>query len=437
MTPLPAQQDLTAQQSATGQGMEPEGSTTTGATSGEGASTPAAVEARQQGQGAAVSPASPGDTHAVASTSPPAAAEAEARAQAESLIGRRLRVYWPNDRQWFLCTVVAYKPETDRHQLVYDDGDERWTPLHRRDYHVLPTYGPYVLCGVVWCGVVWCGVVCMHAHVCVLLVPMHVYAVLGVRRTNWACCVLTHPLPRRVCACVCVRVCVRACACRSFVSAVASNRSAGLGSREVVGRSLVIQGTDGRRWYQGTVTSCVQHAARGQPAIHTVAFDRGDATAEQLVLNDTEHHFFVDTSRIDLDRTPVLGRRVQVYWRKELRLYEGTISAWEAVPRDLAHKQVSRVATANSRSRPKRGAMKVTAAGERPADMTLENCVINIAYDDGDIYRKYLSYVCVCMCVCVCVCVCWCRMLPAWCWLCSVCCCRCLKQVVLCTARMS
>lgn len=82
-----------------------------------------------------------------------------------------------------------------------------------------------------------------------------------------------------------------------------------------------------------------------------------------------------------------------MYWRKEARLYEGTFTAWEAVPRDVARSQVTRLATANSRAKPNRADLRIAAAGERDPEMTLENCVVNIAYDDGDVYRKYLTCV--------------------------------------------
>ena len=98
-------------------------------------------------------------------------------------------------------------------------------------------------------------------------------------------------------------------------------------------------------------------------------------------------------SKLDLDRDRILGRRVHVYWRKEERLFEGTFTAWEAVPSDEASSQVSRLATANSRAKPNLKQLRTAAAGERDPSMTLDNCVVNIAYDDGDVYRKYLTCV--------------------------------------------
>jgi hypothetical protein len=41
----------------------------------------------------------------------------------EAGVGRRLRVYWPAMQRWYQGTVRAYDPKTDRHIVLYKDGD--------------------------------------------------------------------------------------------------------------------------------------------------------------------------------------------------------------------------------------------------------------------------------------------------------------------------
>ncbi|DBA66045.1 TPA: hypothetical protein ACH3X2_003050 [Trebouxia sp. C0005] len=41
----------------------------------------------------------------------------------EALVGRKLRVYWPEDDGWFLGTVAHYSAQTGQHRVEYDDGD--------------------------------------------------------------------------------------------------------------------------------------------------------------------------------------------------------------------------------------------------------------------------------------------------------------------------
>ena len=95
------------------------------------------------------------------------AARADAELRGDDLVGRRLRVYWPNDMEWFRCRVAEYDSKTDKHRLVYDDGDQRWTPLSRRQYEVIPNYGQCVvvlvtgLCDVNPLGADMCLVLCV------------------------------------------------------------------------------------------------------------------------------------------------------------------------------------------------------------------------------------------------------------------------------------
>jgi hypothetical protein len=38
-------------------------------------------------------------------------------------VGRRLRVHWPDEMEWFAGQVMHFDAETGRHHVVYDDGD--------------------------------------------------------------------------------------------------------------------------------------------------------------------------------------------------------------------------------------------------------------------------------------------------------------------------
>eukprot|EP00854_Cymbomonas_tetramitiformis_P015294 gene15294-18096_t len=43
---------------------------------------------------------------------------------AEAAIGQNLRVFWPDERQWFQGYVEGYCARTNEHHVVYEDGDE-------------------------------------------------------------------------------------------------------------------------------------------------------------------------------------------------------------------------------------------------------------------------------------------------------------------------
>ncbi|GMF45735.1 unnamed protein product [Phytophthora fragariaefolia] len=42
-------------------------------------------------------------------------------------VGKRVRVYWPDEEEWFEGTIQDYD-ETQGYFVIYDDGDERWEP---------------------------------------------------------------------------------------------------------------------------------------------------------------------------------------------------------------------------------------------------------------------------------------------------------------------
>ncbi|KAK4800886.1 hypothetical protein SAY86_021373 [Trapa natans] len=58
----------------------------------------------------------------------------------EELIGRKVKVWWPMDKQFYQGTVKSYDPSRNRHVILYDDGDveilnlekERWELIEKR-----------------------------------------------------------------------------------------------------------------------------------------------------------------------------------------------------------------------------------------------------------------------------------------------------------------
>ena len=45
------------------------------------------------------------------------------------IVGRRLSVYWDEDRKWFEGQIDDYEGELCQHHITYDDGDEEWVDL--------------------------------------------------------------------------------------------------------------------------------------------------------------------------------------------------------------------------------------------------------------------------------------------------------------------
>lgn len=50
--------------------------------------------------------------------------DAAAVIEATALVGRTLRVYWPQEDAWYLGTVTSYNSETGEHHVDYVDGDQ-------------------------------------------------------------------------------------------------------------------------------------------------------------------------------------------------------------------------------------------------------------------------------------------------------------------------
>lgn len=44
--------------------------------------------------------------------------------KSEELVGKRVKVYWADDNEWYLGKVVDYSPVDDKHTVHYADGDK-------------------------------------------------------------------------------------------------------------------------------------------------------------------------------------------------------------------------------------------------------------------------------------------------------------------------
>ena len=53
---------------------------------------------------------------------------------AEEIVGRRIEVYWiaheGQQNAWYAAQIISYNPRTQKHFILYDDGDRDWYDLH-------------------------------------------------------------------------------------------------------------------------------------------------------------------------------------------------------------------------------------------------------------------------------------------------------------------
>jgi hypothetical protein len=48
---------------------------------------------------------------------------------AKCIVGKKVRVFWPVDSQWYIANVQEYDTETGEHLLQYPDGDKEWVRI--------------------------------------------------------------------------------------------------------------------------------------------------------------------------------------------------------------------------------------------------------------------------------------------------------------------
>ena len=74
---------------------------------------------------------------------PPAPAPAPGPAEAaEGPVGRRVSVYWPEERRSFAGVVDAGPDAKGQVHVTYDDGDAEWLSLEKRKHEWLPEGAP-------------------------------------------------------------------------------------------------------------------------------------------------------------------------------------------------------------------------------------------------------------------------------------------------------
>ncbi|KDD71325.1 hypothetical protein H632_c5293p0, partial [Helicosporidium sp. ATCC 50920] len=78
----------------------------------------------------------PAVPESTARSAPAACATPSGEARGQALVGSAIKVYWKAERKWFSGRVVEYAAAKDRHQVLYDDGDEEWTCLSRRKWRL-------------------------------------------------------------------------------------------------------------------------------------------------------------------------------------------------------------------------------------------------------------------------------------------------------------
>jgi len=58
------------------------------------------------------------------------------------MIGKKVRVFWPVDNQWYIGTVRKFDANTGEHLLQYDDNDTEWVQIGENNTTAPPSTGP-------------------------------------------------------------------------------------------------------------------------------------------------------------------------------------------------------------------------------------------------------------------------------------------------------
>jgi hypothetical protein len=49
----------------------------------------------------------------------------------QDVVGRRIKVWWPDDRAWYSGTVTKFVRRSRKHVIEYDDGEVETVVLHK------------------------------------------------------------------------------------------------------------------------------------------------------------------------------------------------------------------------------------------------------------------------------------------------------------------
>ena len=69
-----------------------------------------------------------------ATTDPPTSQPTSHDSNGSDLVGKRIRVWWKAEREWFAGRVDAANPNGSKVHVEYDDGDEEWITLGKRKH---------------------------------------------------------------------------------------------------------------------------------------------------------------------------------------------------------------------------------------------------------------------------------------------------------------
>ncbi|GFH06762.1 DNA mismatch repair protein [Haematococcus lacustris] len=58
--------------------------------------------------------------------------------KAAEVVGRRIKVFWPQEGTWFEGSISRYDQDKGKHRVCYDDGDKEWVVLSAEQYELLP-----------------------------------------------------------------------------------------------------------------------------------------------------------------------------------------------------------------------------------------------------------------------------------------------------------
>ena len=61
--------------------------------------------------------------------------------EAQSTVGKRVRVYWGGDRKWYCGKIVLVHPTSRQVFIKYEDHDERWHAMWEECYEILDANG--------------------------------------------------------------------------------------------------------------------------------------------------------------------------------------------------------------------------------------------------------------------------------------------------------
>jgi hypothetical protein len=61
-------------------------------------------------------------------------------ATSQDLVGRRIKVFWPQEREWFKGRIAAFDGKSNHH-VEYIDGDKEWLHLADQKWELLGDAG--------------------------------------------------------------------------------------------------------------------------------------------------------------------------------------------------------------------------------------------------------------------------------------------------------